>query len=111
MTEHPYRYIADLERVIDGDTIVVVLDLGFDIYRRETLRLRGIDAPEKRGEERVEGLLSKAYLEQLLGDSRLTIETHKTDKYGRYVADVYCGGENVAQRMVMDGQAITYGEG
>ena len=82
-----HTYKAYLERVVDGDTIHVVLDLGFKIQHREILRLAKINAPEA---ETFEGAQSKKVLEKILKDVPfLIVKTNKTDIYGRYIADVF----------------------
>jgi endonuclease YncB( thermonuclease family) len=91
---HPkklYVYKAKLDRVVDGDTIRVVLDLGFKIFHKEILRLRGIDAAEMKSDV---GANSKKTLEKILKDVPfLIIKTTRVDIYGRYVADVFLAGE------------------
>ena len=80
-------YKAYLERVVDGDTIRVTLDLGFETFHKEILRLRGIDAPEMSS---AAGKKSFKILKDILKDIPfLIIKTTKIDIYGRYVADVY----------------------
>jgi len=82
-----HSYKAYLERVVDGDTIHVKLDLGFKIKHREILRLAQINAPELKTEE---GKKSALALEGILKNVPfLIIKTNKTDIYGRYVADVF----------------------
>ena len=84
-----YTYKAELERVVDGDTIHVKLDLGFGIKHREILRLAKINAAEA---ETKEGKKATAALKKILKDSSfLIVRTNKTDIYGRYVADVFFG--------------------
>ncbi len=81
-----YTYSAVIERVIDGDTLLVSVELGFGVVARERLRLRGIDAPEL-GTPDGEG--SRYYLQDILPrGKRVVIKSHKTDIYGRFVADV-----------------------
>jgi hypothetical protein len=82
-----HTYKASLEKVVDGDTLVVILDLGFGILSKQILRLRGIDAPELKTEE---GKASTKELVKILQDVKiLIVKTIQTDKYGRYVADVF----------------------
>jgi endonuclease YncB( thermonuclease family) len=87
---HPkklYAFKADLDYVVDGDTIRVVLDLGFGIFHKEILRLRGINAAEI---ETAAGKKSKNFLAKTLQNAEfLIVKTTKTDTYGRYVADVF----------------------
>ena len=114
-----HTYKAYLERVVDGDTIHVVLDLGFKIQHREILRLAKINAPEA---ETFEGAQSKKVLEKILQDVPfLIVKTNKTDIYGRYIADVFLAkgtkddpkkiaseGEYLNQRLVDEGAAGVY---
>jgi endonuclease YncB( thermonuclease family) len=80
-------YKAYIERVVDGDTLRVILDLGFGLFHREILRLKGIDSPEMSTEE---GQASKQGLQKILsGIEFVVVKTIKTDIYGRYVADVF----------------------
>ena len=84
-----YTYKAELERVVDGDTIHVKLDLGFGIKHREILRLAKINAAEA---ETTEGKKATTALKKILKDLPfLIVKTNKTDIYGRYIADVFFG--------------------
>ena len=80
-----FTYSATVERVVDGDTLRVEIDLGFGIYLREYLRLRGIDAPEL---STPEGKKAKAFVEKTLPRS-IVLTSTRDDKYGRYLADVF----------------------
>ena len=113
-----YEYKAHLIRVIDGDTVVMQLDLGFNTFSKQILRLVGIDAPEKRGrdltpEQRQEGLDSAGFLNNLLGSYRGLIvktENDKTGKYGRFLATIWGvdkdGNEwDISEQMVNHGYA------
>ena len=100
-----YTYNAVVERVVDGDTLLVLLDCGFGIRHRERLRLRGIDAPEKKT---VAGKRASDYVgRQLEGQSSMIIKTHRPDKYGRYLADVFLenGSRYLNQELVAQGLA------
>jgi micrococcal nuclease len=88
-----YIYKAELIRVVDGDTVDLIIDLGFDTSRKERFRLYGIDAPEMRTEE---GKEAKAWLEDALMPleaiyvQTIQLETKaKRDKYGRFLAVLY----------------------
>ena len=92
-----FTYAAKLIEVIDGDTVDLLIDLGFGVHVKERCRLYGIDAPEMPTEA---GKAAKAYLESLIGAAReLFVATRKmtrkpkekTDKYGRYLAVLYDG--------------------
>ncbi len=82
-----YTYKAMVSRVIDADTCIVNVDCGFGIYIEQTLRLRGIDAPEL---STAKGEQAKRFVEdQLARCSFVIIKTYKTDKYDRYLVDVF----------------------
>ena len=113
-----YEYRADLMRVVDGDTVVLDIDLGFGVWKRgETFRLYGINAPEMRGASKVEGQAAKTYLmallmHQLEHTEPLFVRTHKADaqdKYGRYLATLLLPSRlNVNGEMVRAGHAQPY---
>ncbi len=89
-----FTFRAKLVRVIDGDTIDVVLDQGLHNTRTERLRLLGVDCPEMRGETRVDGLAARNWLTNffLFGAEEkwpLIIRTEKSDAFGRYLAHVW----------------------
>jgi micrococcal nuclease len=88
-----YIYKADLIRVVDGDTVDLMIDLGFDTFRHERFRLYGIDAPEMNTPE---GKDAKAWLIGVLGPyGAIYVQTiqlstkAKRDKYGRFLAVLY----------------------
>jgi len=92
-----YEYAARVVRVIDGDTIVADVDLGFHVTVRETFRLTGINTPEIHGvkkdsEEYRRGMEAKKFVEKLLEltDWRVMLITQKDaqGKYGRWLAEV-----------------------
>jgi len=78
-----------VDRVVDGDTFDVTVDLGFRVTTYQRLRLVGVDTPEIRGPERPEGLKVKEYVKGLIEGKELTIETFKVGKYGRYICEVH----------------------
>jgi endonuclease YncB( thermonuclease family) len=97
-----FTYRAWVHRVLDGDTIEAVVDLGFGITTTQILRLRGIDAPElvsKEGKEAKEALEKMLKLQDVGGrmadgetGGPVLIKTVKSDKYDRYLADVFLPG-------------------
>jgi micrococcal nuclease len=94
-----YIYKAELIRVIDGDTVALVIDLGFDTSRIERFRLYGIDAPEMRTKE---GKAAKAWLEDAIRPPEpIYVQTiqlstkSKRDKYGRFLAVLYDGASDM----------------
>ncbi len=82
----PYSYHAKLERVIDGDTLLLSFDLGFFINFQSKVRLIGIDCPPV---ETDEGKKAVAFVEKELKSANLIVESRKKEKFGRYLAFVY----------------------
>ena len=110
-------YVRKVENVVDGDTIDVLIDLGFDILFQSRVRLAGIDTPESRTKDLAEktlGLESKEYLKKYLKDAKsVIIKTEKIDsseKYGRILGWVYVNGDTVSlnDKMINDGYAWGY---
>jgi micrococcal nuclease len=110
-------YVRKVENVVDGDTIDVLIDLGFDILFQSRVRLAGIDTPESRTKdlkEKALGLESKEYLKKNLKDAKsVVIKTEKMDsseKYGRILGWVYINGDTVSLNdiMINDGYAWGY---
>ena len=113
-----YEYfVKEVKNVVDGDTIDVVIDLGFDILFASRVRLAGIDTPESRTTDKAEkalGIEAKEYLKKCLKDSKsVVIRTEKMDsseKYGRILGWVYVNGESESlnNKMINDGYAWGY---
>jgi micrococcal nuclease len=113
-----YEYfVEEVKTVVDGDTIDVVIDLGFDILFASRVRLAGIDTPESRTTDKAEkvlGLEAKEYLKKQLKDAKsVVIRTEKmnsSEKYGRILGWVYVNGESesVNNKMINDGYAWGY---
>ena len=113
-----YQYMVKVQRVVDGDTIDVDVDLGFDIHHSARVRMMGIDTPESRTRnlaEKALGLASKARLKDLLKGKKVKIETSKEGKgkFGRILADVITmdkeGNEiNCNQQLIEEGHARPY---
>jgi len=109
---HDWTFPAEVLRVVDGDTVDVLLDVGFDIHIKERLRLEGINAPEMRGDEREAGKRAKVWLEELIhNNSPILVETQQEKgKFGRYVATLYgTAGDGIIdlnRRLVEDGHAV-----
>lgn len=106
-----YQYNAVVERVVDGDTIHVTTDLGFDLQFTMTLRLYGINAPEKSGATKDAGLAAKDYLTTRLPvGTNVIIDTFKDkkEKFGRYLANVTEGATLINKEMVNRGFAVPY---
>lgn len=98
-----WTYRATVLRVVDGDTLDVMVDFGFDRYGKMTLRLEGVDAPEVRmtagvtAGEKAAGLDLAERLRLMIEGRRVLIQTTKDrrEKYGRYLATVFLDGEDV----------------
>ena len=113
-----YEYfVEEVKNVVDGDTIDVVIDLGFDILFASRVRLAGIDTPESRTTDKAEkalGIEAKEYLKKQLKDAKsVVIRTEKmnsSEKYGRILGWVYINGESesVNNKMIKDGYAWGY---
>jgi micrococcal nuclease len=110
-------YVKKVENVVDGDTIDVLIDLGFDIIFASRVRLAGIDTPESRTKDLAEkalGLEAKEYLKKHLKDAKsVIIKTEKMDsseKYGRILGWVYVDGNTISlnDMMINDGYAWGY---
>jgi micrococcal nuclease len=98
-----YEYKAETVRVIDGDTVVMRIDVGFDITVVKKIRLLGVNTPEIRGESREEGLKAKALVEAWLEGEEVVIFTSKADSFGRYLAEIVCNGESLTSYLLKMG--------
>lgn len=102
-----YEYfVKEVVKVVDGDTIDVIIDLGFDIMFASRVRLAGIDTPESRTKDKMEkalGLESKKYLADRLKDAKnIVIKTEKinsTEKFGRVLGHLFINGGDVSLNM------------
>ena len=113
-----YEYfVKEVKNVVDGDTIDVIIDLGFDILFASRVRLAGIDTPESRTADKAEkalGIEAKEYLKKHLKDAKtIVIRTEKinsSEKYGRILGWVYVNGESESlnNKMINDGYAWGY---
>jgi len=108
-----YQYKATLVKVVDGDTVDLAVDLGFDIVFNMRVRLNGIDTPEMHSPdplERAKAILAKDHLSSLLVGKSLTVNTHKDkkEKYGRYLADIMVGDLDVVKDLLAGGHGIPY---
>ncbi len=82
----PYVYHGQLVEVVDGDTLFLNLNVGFEITIRAKVRLLGVTAPELTTKKRKD---AKKFLERQLTNSQLIVETRKRGKYGRYLAKIH----------------------
>ena len=106
--------VVSIDRVVDGDTIDVDIDLGFGVWmRNQRIRMHGIDTPESRTrdlEEKKYGLAAKDFLIKWTNAGGLTLKTHKDDrgKFGRILGEFFINGKNINQLMVDNGHAVEY---
>ena len=109
-----YEYSAKIRRVVDGDTVDITLDLGFDILYNNRIRLLGIDTPESRTrdlEEKKLGLAAKDRVKELCPvGSTVTVKTTKDGrgKFGRILGEIYVGDVNVNKLLIEEGHAVEY---
>ena len=116
--------VVSIDKVLDGDTIDVTIDLGFDLYKKERVRVAGVDTPEKRTrdlEEKALGLdatywLKKKLEDTISGEDELTIRTELVGgmgKYGRLLGWLYIGEDTVSlnEQMITEGYAWEYDGG
>jgi len=113
-----YEYkVKEVVKVVDGDTIDVIIDLGFDLSKKERVRLAGIDTPESRTrdlDEKKLGLEAKEYLSTNLSNAKqLMISTEKDGKYGRMLGTIHINDDIVSmnQQMIDKGYAWEYDGG
>jgi micrococcal nuclease len=109
-------YVKEVTKVVDGDTIDVVIDLGFDIMFASRVRLAGIDTPESRTKDKAEkalGLESKKYLTDRLKDAEnIVVKTEKinsTEKFGRVLGWLYVNGEGNSLNIEMIEKGYAWG--
>ena len=116
--------VVKIDKVVDGDTIDVTIDLGFDLYKKERVRVAGVDTPEKRTrdlEEKELGIdatnwLKKELEDVLAGDDELIVRTELhggIGKYGRLLGWLYVGDEELSlnEQMITQGYAWPYDGG
>ena len=116
--------VTEINRVVDGDTIDVTIDLGFDLYKKERVRIAGVDTPEKRTrdlEEKALGIDATNWMKEQLedainGESELTIRTELKGgmgKYGRLLGWLYVGDADISlnEAMIIAGYAWSYDGG
>ena len=116
--------VTKINRVLDGDTIDVTIDLGFDLYKKERVRVAGVDTPEKRTrdlEEKALGIDATNWLKDklkdaLAGDDELSIRTELVGgvgKYGRLLGWLYVGDDDYSlnEQMITEGYAWEYDGG
>ena len=116
--------VTEIVKVLDGDTIDVIIDLGFDLYKKERVRIAGVDTPEKRTRDLEEKALGqdatdwmKEHLDGAIsGEDHLVIRTELdggVGKYGRLLGWLYIGDDLVSlnEQMIEEGYAWSYDGG
>ena len=109
-----YYYKVEILRVVDGDTVDVRMDLGFNVWHKCRVRLMGINAPESRTrdlEEKARGLASKDWLIQKLESADVQMQSHGVGKYGRVLGTLYIDDVDLNNLMVEAGHAVKYDGG
>tara|TARA_B100000683_G_C12476078_1_gene549616 strand:+ start:448 stop:852 length:405 start_codon:yes stop_codon:yes gene_type:complete len=111
-------FVKSVDRVVDGDTIDISIDLGFDLTKKERVRLAGIDTPEKRTKnpkEKEMGYQATEFLEMhLMEATKLTVKTEKEGKFGRMLGWLYkseTDTTSINQIMIDKGYAWAYDGG
>ena len=108
-----YEYNCKLLRVIDGDTVDAMIDVGFDIWIKKRIRLYGINTPETRTrnlEEKKAGMAAKKRLEEILETSKgeFLLLSHGVGKYGRCLGVIKIDHENINELLITEGHATYY---
>ena len=110
-----YEYKCQIDRVVDGDTVDVVLDLGFSILHKARVRLYAIDTPECRTrnkDEKARGLLAKNFIVQAVNSGKnFVIQTHLKDskgKFGRILGTLIIDDLDINEALVDNYLAVAY---
>ena len=108
------NYIYNVEKitkVVDGDTVDAMIDLGFHTYVHKRIRLYGLNAPESRTrdkEEKARGMAAKKRLKELIKGKQLKVVSHGVGKFGRVLGELICDEVNVNDQLVTEGHAVKY---
>ena len=112
MTQPNYIYeINKIIKIVDGDTIDAMIDLGFKTYIKKRVRLFGINTPECRTRDKHEkerGLAAKARLKELLECDNIYLISHGVGKFGRVLGELVIDNINVNQQLIAEGHAVEY---
>ena len=111
-----YTYNAKLDRVVDGDTVDALVDLGFDTWKKVRIRMYGMNAPESRTrdlEEKARGLAAKDRLAEILeleNEGEFILVSHGVGKYGRCLGEIFInpGDDSVNNLLISEGHATEY---
>ena len=104
MNENYYRRVI-VSRIIDGDSMIVEIDLGFGVKMDQAIRLARLNCPEIRGHEKIAGLFVMAEVIKWLDDRQSEVcgihsRQFDTGKFGRCIADLYCGAESLNYHLI-----------
>lgn len=111
-----YEYNAKVERVVDGDTVDALVDLGFDTWKRVRIRFYGIDTYESRTrdlEEKEKGLLAKQRVIDILSENgdKFILKSHGVGKYGRCLGEIFVeslGDTSLQKLLINEGHGVEY---
>ena len=110
-----YTYNATVIKVVDGDTIDALVDLGFDTWKKVRIRMNGMNAPESRTrdlEEKARGLAAKARLKEILKENKnkFILVSHGVGKYGRCLGEIFLteNSDSVNNLLISEGHAVEY---
>ena len=109
-----YRYKVKVVKVVDGDTVDVDIDLGFGMtYKKQRVRMLGIDTPESRTRDLVEkkfGKASKAHLKGILESGSIELVSHDKGKFGRILGELFLGDSSysINRQMIDEHHAVAY---
>ena len=107
------RYNCKITRVVDGDTLACIIDLGFNITIKQRIRMYGINAPESRTtdlKEKEKGIAAKNRLEQLLKDNDYdcVLKSYGVGKFGRCLGEIFIDKVNINNQFIEDGWGKQY---
>ena len=103
-----YEYYTKIDKVVDGDTVDVFIDLGFSVWHKERIRLSGIDTAEKNTPL---GKALKTFMITELEGKIIKLQVSKPDKYGRYLGKIYLTKEStvsINDQLIKSGLAKSY---
>lgn len=106
-----YIYDALVTGVVDGDTVDVIIDLGFGVNFTTRVRLFGVDTPEKNSSDiavREVGMRATDFVRAWCLGRAVTLKSHKRDKYGRYLAELFIDGESLGEQLIENNLAVPY---
>ena len=111
----PFSYNATVVKIVDGDTVDALIDVGFSIMTKKRIRFRGINTPESRTrdvEEKINGLAAKDRVVQLLSenDNKFILKSYGVGKYGRCLGELFVDAheESINQVLINEGHATEY---